>query len=241
MTVQNKSRGLSATALRLLAMTAMLLDHAWATVVPGNFWMTCAGRLAFPIFAFQISEGFLHTKDRKQYVKRLLFTAIAAEVPFNLVMSGSPLFPFHQNTIFTLLLGLWAIDALDKARSTKRWGKGLGILFCASLLGTLGMTDYGWKGVLTVVLFYLCREFRGARLCQLAGMLLLHCLLIQGQVIPLGDTGCSLPVQSLAVLALIPIWLYSGAKGRGGKAFQFAAYVFYPLHLLLLYLIARFS
>ena len=58
--------GISAMTLRLLAMGLMLLDHLWATIVPGSNWMTYLGRLAFPIFAFQIAEGFFHTKDIKR-------------------------------------------------------------------------------------------------------------------------------------------------------------------------------
>ena len=68
--------GLSASTLRVLAMTFMLLDHMWATIVPGNNWMTYVGRLAFPIFAFQIVEGFYHTSNRKNYTKRLLILAL---------------------------------------------------------------------------------------------------------------------------------------------------------------------
>lgn len=50
--------GLSANALRLLAMAGMLLDHLWGTVVSGNLWMTCVGRLVFPLYAFQLTGRF---------------------------------------------------------------------------------------------------------------------------------------------------------------------------------------
>lgn len=232
--------GISASALRILAMLTMLLDHMWATVIPGNFWMTCVGRLAFPIFAFQIAEGFFHTTDRRRYVKRLLVTALIAEIPFDLVQGGTVLYPFHQNTIFTLLLGLWAVCIIDAARADHTphsWLQCSGRLLGIWLLSLIGMVDYGWKGVATVVVFYLFRNFRGARLCQLAAMIILHSLLMEGQVFPLFDGAYSLPLQSLAILALIPIWLYNGKRGFGGKAFQYAAYGFYPLHLIVLYLI----
>ena len=66
----------SSNILKLLAMFLMLLDHLWATIVPGNQWMTMAGRLAFPIFAFLLVEGYVHTSDVKQYKKRLLIFGI---------------------------------------------------------------------------------------------------------------------------------------------------------------------
>lgn len=229
---------LSASALRVLAMTCMLLDHMWATIVPGNFWMTCVGRLAFPLYAFQLSEGFFHTADRRRYALRLLGLALVSEIPFNLVQFSTPFFPFHQNTVFTLLLGLWAISGLDRARQERtpcRIVLGLLTLAAACLLGGIGFVDYGVMGVLTVVLFYLLRDFPLARLAQLAAMVLLNIVFFKGQTIPL--LGFDFPIQGFAVLALVPIWLYSGKKGFGGKGFQWAAYLFYPVHLLVLYLL----
>jgi len=235
--------GLSASTLRVLAMVFMLLDHMWATVVPGNNWMTYAGRLAFPIFAFQIVEGFYHTSNRKNYAKRLLILALISEIPFNLMTLSSPIFPFHQNTIFTLLLGLWAISALDNAKAvgTKAAAAKAGfVILITYLLGLFGFVDYGWKGVMTVVAFYVFHEGRFAKLGQLISMLLLNIILFEGQSFPLFNGAYYLPTQAFALLALIPIWLYDGQKGFGGKRFQYTAYLFYPVHLLVLHLLRTF-
>ena len=239
----SKRFGISATALRLLAMLFMLLDHLWATIVPGNNWMTYAGRLAFPIFAFQLVEGFYHTSDRKAYVKRLLILALISEIPFDLMYVSAPLFLFHQNTIFTLLLGLWAISEIDSARKirTKPAAAKAGfVLLTTWLVGLLGFVDYGWRGVFTVIAFYVFHEGRFSKIGQFISLLLLNVIFFEGQSFALFDGAYYLPTQVFALLALIPIWLYDGRKGFGGKRFQYAAYLFYPIHLLVLHLLRTF-
>ena len=230
--------GINANQLRGLAMFLMLLDHLWATLIPGNIWMTYLGRLAFPIFAFQISEGFSHTSDRKRYAKRLFLFGLIAEVPFDLIYGGTVLYPFHQNVMFTLLLGLLACCAIDRARRERTARAVLrGALSVAGLflLSLVGMVDYGWKGVVTVVAFYLLRDFPLAWLAQIAALVLLNIVLFKGQTIPL--LGWDFPTQGFAVLALLPIWLYNGRRGGGGKTLQTAFYAFYPVHVLVLYLL----
>ncbi len=227
--------GISADALRLLAMIGMLLDHLWGTIIPGNLWMTCVGRLVFPIYAFQITEGFFHTSDRRKYVKRLVLFALLAEIPFNYMTMSSLINPFQQNTIWTLLLGLWIITILDGWRKgdARGWKPALQLL-AAALLSVVGFPDYGWKGVATVVLFYLFRGHKWAWLGQLAGMVVLHGVLASGLVLP--ELG-GIHQQSLAILGLIPIWLYNGRRGRGGKTFRMVAYWYYPAHLAVLSLL----
>ncbi|MGI6027964.1 MAG: TraX family protein [Candidatus Heteroscillospira sp.] len=242
-----KAPELSALSLHIAAMTFMLCDHMWATVVPGNSaWMTCIGRMAYPIFAFMLVEGFHYTKSRRQYAIRLLVFAVLSEIPFNLMTGGSVVYPFHQNVIWTFLLAFSFLCILDRAwKAQKPW------IFPAAaavsiplgwLLGTITMVDYYGAGVLTVFVFYF---FRGRRWWQLAGqaagIFVINCVLLAGLVYPVSVLGLSLeiPQQSFALGSLIFIWLYRGRQGYHSRAVQLACYWFYPIHMLVLYLISQ--
>lgn len=216
----------NSTSLRCLAMALMLMDHMWATIIPGNDWMTWLGRLAFPIFAFQAAEGYIHTHDFRRYCRRLLIFGLISEIPFNLMLVSAPIFPFHQNVMFTLLFGICACRAYDQRSFVK-----IALLLLA---GLITFPDYGMLGVVTVLIFHI---FRKQPIAQLLCMIALHIFGYEGQVFPLFGGAVEFPIQGFAVLALIPIWLYNGEKGPGGKAFQYAAYIFYPAHMLLLWLI----
>lgn len=221
----NKTKfGLTATHLRILALFLMLLDHLWATVVPGNNWMTYLGRMAFPIFAFQAAEGYHHTHDFKGYCKRLAIFALVSEIPFNLMIFSSPIFPFHQNVMLTLLLGLLACRAWDQRK--------LGWLALICLAAVLTFPDYGVMGVLTVLMFHALRDWKWAQLLMLIAI---NWFGFEGQQLVFGSI--KMPIQAFAILAFLPISLYHGEKGPGGKWLQYGSYLFYPLHMLILGLI----
>lgn len=233
--------------LHFFAMFFMLLDHMWVTVVPGNQqWMTCVGRLAFPIFAFLTVEGFFHTKNLKRYMGRMLVFALLSELPFNLMLSGSLLYPFHQNVLWCFLLGLCLMAGNEKAKSSgKLWIQllvGVGTFFLGSLLGMITFVDYGAAGVQMVLLFYF---FRGRNwwnyLVQLAGMIYIN-REIGGLIYEFDLFGIdiSFPQQCFAVFALVFIWLYRGKQGPHNKALQLIYYAFYPVHLLVLWMVMRF-
>lgn len=230
--------------LHIAAMCFMLCDHLWATVIPGNNWLTCVGRIAFPIFAFLIVEGYFHTKNFKNYVLRLLIFALLSEIPFDLVAGGTLFYPFHQNVLWSFLLSLGLIHLNERARRTGKWSlriltAALTVLF-GSVAGLITMVDYHHVGVLTVLTFYF---FRGRRwwnfLLQLLSLAYINLELLGGLGYELSLFGQSffLPQQGFALLALIPIWLYRGRQGPHSKPLQFLYYAFYPLHLLILGLV----
>lgn len=238
--------GLTSNMLRAIAVVLMLSDHIWATVMSFGNWMTYIDRMAFPIFAFQIAEGFVHTSNFKKYVLRLLGFAVITEIPFNLFYSSRWFNPYHQNVLFTLLLGLLAISVIDKVKkkfTVKTVALSLLWLLLICIASVLGFVDYGFTGMITVVMFYLLRDFPFAWLAQLVAMVLINIVFFEGQVVPVEIFGkmFEIPTQGYAVFALIPIWLYGGRKGRSSKIMQYGFYAFYPVHMLILYLIKYFA
>lgn len=233
---------LSGAALHILAIVFMLMDHMWATVVPGNQWMTYVGRLAFPIFAFLISEGYVHTSNFKKYALRLLLFGIISEIPFDLMCESTIFYPFHQNVMFTLLLGLISIRALDeikKERSVDAAMRGVLVASACCFIGAVCFVDYGWRGVLTVIIFYVFRSVPYAKVWQFVSLTLLFEVFYRGMYIPIELFGHTFEfyTQGFCILSLIPIWLYNGERGCSSKGFKCFLYAFYPVHMLALYLI----
>jgi len=239
-----KKFDLSSSALHVIAMIFMLCDHLWATLIPGNQWLTCLGRLAFPMFAYMAVEGYFHTGNLKRYVLRLLLFAVISEIPFNLMYSSNLIYPFHQNVLWTLLLGIGLIHVNEHvAKKGKLWLRfaiGCVTVLLGWVIGMLTMVDYYGFGVVTILVFYFFRKRTWwCLLAQIAALYYLNVEALEGFYFEVNIMGKNIPIvqQGLALFALIPIWLYRGRKGYNRKWFQYACYGFYPLHMLLLYLL----
>lgn len=218
--------------MKLIAVVCMLIDHLAAFylfklpvmhtelfmlghhAVTPLLMMRLVGRLAFPIFAFLIVEGFLHTRSRVRYGRNLLIFALLSELPWNLIHSGTWHYP-SQNVFFTLLLGYLGLCALEYFKDDSR-----GLL--ASLLGLLVASvlmraDYGCSGYGFILLLYVLRENR----------------ILQAII-----GSCVLGSRWIAGLAFIPINMYNGERGFvKGPVAKYLFYLFYPLHLLVIYLL----
>ena len=227
-----RSRGLDGGVLKGIAAALMLTDHVGAILLPEVLALRCVGRLAFPIFAFFIAEGYAHTRDFGRYFRRLAILAVVSEIPFNLE-NGAVFDLTRQNVLWTFclaLLTLRGLEALGRERGFGRWA-GCGLVLAAGFAaGELLRTDYGGWGVVTVALLYLCRDGRYAKLWLLLAMAAVNGLGMGSLAMPV--FGGEMPIQIFAVAALPMIWLYNGQAGP--KGLRRAFYVFYPAHLLVL-------
>lgn len=243
----SKNFELTAAVLHIIAMTLMLMDHLWATLLPAREWLTCAGRVAFPIFAFMAVEGYFHTRSFKKYILRMLLFAVLSEIPFDLMYGGTWFYPVHQNVLWTFLLSLLGVWLMEQVRKKgKTW---MYLLVCVLVvpaglvLGTLCMVDYYGVGVLTVFVFYFLHGRKWwCFLGQLAALYWLNVELLGGLMYPVQLFGMEFELcqQGLALLALLPIWLYRGRQGYHSKPFQYLCYAFYPVHMLLLVVVLNF-
>ncbi len=216
---------MSSFTLKIIAIITMLFDHAGYAIYGKLSWCNYIGRLAFPIFAFQITEGYIHTKNLKKYFLRLGVFAIISQVPLMMLYSiFSDTFVF--NIFFTLILGLLAITVLDKSEN-----KVLGIIGALSiaLISNFLNVDYGSFGVLTILSFYIFKNNKLAMLFSFSALSIYNfrrALLL---------THFRLDVVLLVIftiLSLLIIFLYNGKKGKNIKHLF---YWFYPLHLIILY------
>ena len=221
-------RILSGSMLKVIAMVTMLIDHLAAyywwydpqfaqpffTIghhqVDACFLMRLVGRIAFPIFAFLLVEGFVHTSNRRRYGISLFLFALLSELPWNLVHTGT----WHyssQIVFFTLLLGYLGICSIEYLKGRRRVLALVGLLVGSILL----RADYGCSGYGFILLLYVLRSQP----------------LLQAVI-----GSCVLGSRWVAGLAFIPINMYNGRRGFiQGRWSKYLFYVFYPLHLLVIY------
>lgn len=213
---------LSQEGLKCIACITMLIDHVGAVFFPQQLWLRIIGRLAFPIYCFLLAEGSQHTKHPGKYALRLFIGLLLAELPFDLALYRQISFA-HQSVMFTLLLAFSMAMIMKKLPLL---GKVLAVIpfyFAAELLHT----DYGGLGIIMAAIFIISRELPEALLFQTCGLLAVNIAYFTSSII-----------QPFAVLSMIPIGLYSGKKVSGSKPLQWAFYLFYPVHLLILRIIA---
>ena len=140
--------------LKIIALITMFIDHLGYTILGKFSFFNYIGRISFPIFAFQISEGYIYTKNLKKYFLRLFLFAIISQIPF-MIFHSIISDVFSLNIFFTLLLGLLSIYIYDKCKY-----KFLGILasIFLALIAQISHCDYGAYGIAIILIFYIFKN-----------------------------------------------------------------------------------
>lgn len=208
--------GIDSFHLKCIAMLTMLLDHIAQIFFPQIRIFKIVGRMAFPIYAFLIAEGFHYTHDRKKYAVRLGIFGLLSEIPYDVAFTGTLFWWDNQNVMFSLAISVVVLMLCN--RTEKKYLKVLYVL-AGMGLAWLIRSDFAYMSVATVVCFYYFRDKKNPVLmCLLIAVF--NIVIMQG-------------AQVYAVLALIPILLYNGKKGKSSPLIKNTFYFFYPVHLFI--------
>jgi len=219
--------------VKLLAFGLMAVDHVGWLLLPGEPWLRWLGRLSMPLFAYLIAVGFSRTRSPLRYAGRLLLVGLVSQPVFWWV---SPNMGTHSlNIFFTLALGLGWL-AWRKKDPFTAWLTLGGLVVTALAFGAdpLFAVTYGTYGVLCVALLDATLVRPAKPRAMLAFVLLSAASL--GWALRLGAGGR----QELAGLAVLLV-LACAWKQRRRMTLPARRwlYFFYPVHLLLLGLLAR--
>ena len=222
-------QGLTGNTLKLIAILSMTLDHMGVHLFPGIDLFRILGRLALPIFAYMIAEGCRHTQNPRKYLLTILAVAALCQAVFFLAMGS-----LYQCILVTFLLSILLIQSLDRARKQRTCGTVLtaALVWLAVFFVCLGLPklldhtdfaiDYGLWGVLLPVFIFLGRTQKEKLLLSCVGLVLL--------AIFFRNLGA---IQWFSLLTLPLLALYNGQRGK--RRMKYFFYVYYPLHLVVIY------
>ena len=218
---------MSAFVLKLLAAVCMLIDHAGLLLFPSQIWMRAVGRLAFPLFAYFIGEGFYYTKNRLKYFLRIFLLGVACQIPYAVVG-----YPFELGILITFSLSLCLMELLSRAQkgfSEGKEGPAWLIAFTMAVVAAGFLchhvtVDYGFFGILLPV--WMCPfEKKSHRLAAFTAGLIALCVYYSYPTF--------LDLQNLCLFSLPLLLIYNGKPGKYRMKWFF--YIFYPAHLALLW------
>lgn len=232
--------------LKIIGIITMLSDHVGDAIIGHFSKFNLIGRISFPIFAFQTVQGYLHTKNFKKYMVRMFIFALISQIPFVLFLSTFTE-EIYLNIFFTLLLGLSTLFTYEKCKNRLI---GFLVVIICSIIGKLIKVDYGAFGILLIFNFYFFEnefnrvfKFQSIKLfnknikCKKPLMAITTIVLCFASYIP---SIIELPVFAthylkcglFTSLSLVFILAYNNKQGPKSK---YLFYIFYPLHLLILY------
>jgi len=231
--------------LKFVALILMLIDHLGYSLFPNLLILRVIGRLSFPIFAYSLTEGYIYTKNRDKYFKRLLIFALISMIPYAFlfdgftkfsttiyVLSHTPIIMFigHLDIGFTLSLGFISLMIIDRIKANRRnIFNYIGIILVLAIAKVIGV-DYGIYGVLSIMIFYI---FRGNKPLLILSFLLLPATMINPQHMSFDPI-----YQCFAVLSIpIILGLKDKELSKNIKVPRWFFYVFYPLHITILWII----
>ena len=227
-----KYRIISRDFLKFIALISMLLDHIGKVFFSEFVFFQILGRLAFPIFAYFIAEGFYYTRNRYKYLFKILIFAFISQIPYAFLWNG-------LNILFTFIISIVLLFVWDLLTKSNGFQKILLIVILSFSIilsffwGLLNIVDYGLYGVLLPIMFYIFREKKILKFLIFTFMTIFYVLF---DLMFVENIEFLNFLQLFSLFSIFLILLYNENK-KSIKIFKHLFYIFYPFHLIVLVLL----
>lgn len=211
--------------LKIIALVSMLIDHMGFALFGNDIVFRILGRVSFPIFAFFVAEGYRHTRNRKKYVLTLAAFTIVSQLPYTLLFSI-----YSLNTLATYLFSFLIIYLMEN--KNKNIFFSLYLLLTNLIVLTLfafNLISYGFFGVYLAVAFYFISNIG----FKVLAFVLINTLITLPSIMSAPLVFRSY-LQLFAFLAIPVFLLYNNKKGK--RPLKYLFYIFYPVHMILIYI-----
>lgn len=214
--------------LKIIGIITMLFDHIGDSILGEFSFLNLIGRIAFPLFAFQAVQGYIHTKDFKKHLIKMIVFACISQIPFMLFLSTFT-DTFMFNIFFTFTLALIALYFYDKVKNKLL---GFIIVLCITIIAEFIKVDYGAFGILLIFSFYFFKD--KPILITISTFILCFGNYI---IDIISYPSLSFIYILCAFFTFLPSILILFYNKKEGPKTKYFFYIFYPLHLLILYFI----
>jgi len=209
-----------------MAIMLMIIDHIGLFLMGDTFLLRAVGRLAFPMFVYLLLDGYKRTRNLKKYARRLILFWAISEVPYCIVF-GYKLWE-AQNIFLTLLACLATFVVMDRDYLSP-YKKGI-LVVCLAISATMLHMEYGWYAIVLAVILY---NYNAEEMAL--NMVL---IMLAGTIYSAMDSN-RFPIQLFAGLSVLffPAQNEFVPSKRPPIAVSAMCYLFYPAHLIFLWLL----
>lgn len=205
--------------LKVIAIITMTLDHIGIILYPNSSILRIVGRLSFPIFAYLIVLGIESTKKPRNYLITLLVFALFSQGPYLLAFGIQP---FRLNILFALFLSALAVYFYNK-------GNLLAII--PILLSIFLPTEGSYYVTLTAVGMRILKRNTGPGILVLLALNIPELLTQDIQVL----SFFAVPLIILHIKGWLKMQILIPENSIYYSLRKYSFYVYYPLHLAILY------
>lgn len=233
-------RILNRDVIKYIAMFTMLLNHIAHMFLTGGTplheILEDIGFFTAPVMCFFMVEGYAYTRSKVRYGLRLFLFAVLSQIPFSLAFGQRGL-----NMMYTLFCCFLILVVMEKVSSPVLQAGCVLFLMLATVNGD-------WPIVAPLLTFLLCRNAGDRRKQAVSfGVVYLLFAVLNTQNYMFGEQGdwtvyavthAALSGIGILVAAVVVLVFYNGERAQKGRNFsKWFFYIFYPAHLLVLYMI----